>query len=134
MGDPDSDHPLTINPVVSQSEHDLKSAHSADGQPSTISPWIVPRPHIFGSDELSKLAPGIAGLIPKAEISIHPDLAEKLGVTDGQLLEFSVDGETKRLPVRLDGYLPVDVAVVPTNFDETAGIFAPTKLTLERAK
>ena len=80
------------------------------------------------------LAPGIKQLIPKAEISIHPDLAERLGVTDGQLLEFNVNGDTKRLPIRLDVSIPVDIAVVPSNFDETVGIFAPIKLAFKRAK
>ena len=43
--------------------------------PSKDQIWFVPTPRIFGSEELSRLAPGIASLIPEVVVSIHPDLA-----------------------------------------------------------
>jgi NADH-quinone oxidoreductase subunit G len=96
--------------------------------------WLVPRPYIFGSEELSALAEGIRGLIPPASVSINPELAGRLGLTDGQDAEIEVNGATLRLPVRLDDRMPADVVCVPANFDETLGITAPTVARIARTE
>ena len=96
--------------------------------------WLIPRPRIFGSEELSQLSPPIMELKPPVEITINPELAKKLGLTEGHSLEFEVDGQTMRLPARLDDSIAIDVASVPANFSETRGIYAPVKLKIARAK
>ena len=90
--------------------------------------WIVPRPRIFGSEELSELSPGIGQLTPPAEITISPELAEKLGVSEGDTLETEIAGQLRRLTVRLDESAPADVASVPANFPATLGILSPTRV------
>ena len=96
--------------------------------------WVVPRARIFGSDELSRFSQSIDELMPQAQITLHPELAQRLGLIEGQLLEFDVDGKIMRLPVKLEISVANDVASVPANFSETKGIFAPIKLNIVRAK
>ena len=50
--------------------------------------WLlVPRQHIFGSDELSAQSPAIAELIDPARIEISPADAQRLNVNDGDGLQ-----------------------------------------------
>lgn len=99
--------------------------------PSLMTSWLVPRPYIFGSDEFSRFSPGIVEMTPKADMRMHPNMAANMGVVDGQMLGFVVDGITRRLPVRLDVSSAEDAANVPMNFDETIGITAPAELIIE---
>jgi NADH-quinone oxidoreductase subunit G len=72
--------------------------------------WLlVPIYHIFGSEELSVLAPGIAELMPKPYLGLNSRDAEQLRVTEGQ--EILVGNA--RLPVKLMPSLPGGVAGVP---------------------
>ncbi len=44
---------------------------------------IVPRQHIFGSDELSRISPPVAERVPPFYISLNPQDAAKLGIKTG---------------------------------------------------
>lgn len=83
---------------------------------------IVPRAYIFGSEELSRLAPGIAELTPKAELIIHPDLAASLGLGDHDEVRFEINGETYNLTAKLDESVAPDTVCVPAGYPETKGI------------
>lgn len=99
--------------------------------PHSETSWLIPRPYIFGSDELSRFSPGIVEMTPKAEMKMHLNMAVKLGIIDGQMVGFIVDGVTRRLPVRLDESSAEDTANIPMNFNETLGITAPVELIIE---
>ena len=59
--------------------------------------WLlVPMHHIFGSDELSLAAPGIAELAAKPHVAVNAD-----DFADGMEVEVSCAGGTFRLPVRI---------------------------------
>lgn len=96
--------------------------------------WIIPHPRIFGSDELSRLAEGIAELIQKVEIVIHPDLASRLKIVEGRDIELEIGGVLQNLTPRFDERIAPDVISVPTNFDETMGILGPTVIKISGAK
>lgn len=91
---------------------------------------IIPRPRIFGSEELSGLAPGIAQLTPAADIAMHPETAKKLGLAEGDMVEFA----GRRLPLRLDESITQGVAVIPKDFEETRGITGLFTADLRRAE
>ena len=55
--------------------------------------WLVPRAAIFGSEELSRLAPGIASVIPPAVARLNPEEAGRLGVAEGDLVRVWAEGE-----------------------------------------
>jgi NADH-quinone oxidoreductase subunit G len=69
--------------------------------------------HIFGSEELSSHAPGIAERSPKAYIMLHASDANKLHLSENQLLAFEVDGQPYRLPVKINPKMPEGVAGLP---------------------
>lgn len=67
---------------------------------------VVPLHRIFGSEELSRLAPAIAGRSPAPCLALHPEDARELDVREGD----TVQAEDQRWPVRFDPSLPRGVA------------------------
>lgn len=113
------------------------SAAAAGQETGTTEPaqeciWLVPRPCIFGSEELSVYSPGVAELTPPAVVSVHPAVAGRFGLEEDGLAALRIEGCRFVLPVRLDWSLPEDVACVPANLNETMGIVGPVRCSLER--
>jgi NADH-quinone oxidoreductase subunit G len=92
--------------------------------------WLlVPMRHIFGSDELSLSAPGIAALAAKPHVAVNAgDLEE------GSEVEVSCAGETFRLPVRIRTDFPRGVAGLFAGLSPTAGISLPAWGKIARTK
>jgi NADH-quinone oxidoreductase subunit G len=82
---------------------------------------IVPLFHIFGSEELSMLAPGLAELAPRAYLALNPDDAQRLGLAEGVAATLSLDGQEYRLPVKLHASLPAGVAGLPVGLEDLPG-------------
>jgi NADH-quinone oxidoreductase subunit G len=95
--------------------------------------WVAPRAAIFGSEELSRRAEGIAELTPPAAVALHPEEAAGRGIGDGDLVQFDVDGERYVLAARLDTGVARGVAVVPAGYPETAGLTATTRAKVGKA-
>jgi len=74
---------------------------------------IVPACHIFGSEELSLLTPGVAQLAPGPYVALSPADAEALGVAEGQALSLTLGEVSRTLPVRVRPALPPGVAALP---------------------
>jgi NADH-quinone oxidoreductase subunit G len=53
---------------------------------------VVHRYHVFGSEELSSLAPGIASRAAPASVSLSRAECEKRGLRDGGMVRLSVEG------------------------------------------
>jgi NADH-quinone oxidoreductase subunit G len=69
---------------------------------STEAEWIaVPLHHLFGSEELSALAPAVAERAPAPHATLHPDDAKELGLAEGDQLEIGIGDLRWQLPVRL---------------------------------
>lgn len=91
---------------------------------------IVPLHHIFGTEEMSALAPGIADLATKPYLALHPDDAAELGLTAGDDLQVRLGagaGERMdyRLPVQLRAELEYGVAGLPVGLPGLAGVALP---------
>lgn len=84
---------------------------------------LVPLHHIFGSEELSALAPGIAELAPRPYLALHPADAAALGAAEGDELTLAdADGAGgERLAVRYVPSLPRGVAGIPAGLPGLAG-------------
>ena len=92
--------------------------------------WLlVPMYHIFGSDELSLSAPGIAELAPKPYVAL--DTAD---ITEGTEVQVSCAGGTFRLPVRIRLDLPPGVAGLSAGIPPLAGIRLPAWGKIARPK
>ena len=95
------------------------------GMPSAFEPrdgeWLlVPMHFIFGSDELSLSAPGIA------ELATTPHVAVNAGdLTEGEDVEVRSAGATFRLPVRIRPDLPRGVAGLSVGLLPIAGLGLP---------
>jgi NADH-quinone oxidoreductase subunit G len=74
---------------------------------------VVPLHHIFGSEELSVLTPGIAELAPQPYLALNPEDAKALQLADGAEVDLTLNGATRRLPVVRKPELPEGVAGVP---------------------
>jgi NADH-quinone oxidoreductase subunit G len=71
--------------------------------------FIVPAYHVFGSDELSILSPGIAERAPKPYIAINAYDANVRGIHEGDILEV----RSYRLPAMISASLARGLAAVP---------------------
>jgi NADH-quinone oxidoreductase subunit G len=92
--------------------------------------WLlVPMYHIFGSDELSLSAPGIAELVPKPHVALNTG-----ELTEGVEVEVSCAGGTFRLPVRLRPDLPRGLAALSTGLPPVVGITLPAWGRIARPK
>ncbi len=82
---------------------------------------VVPRYHIFGSEELSVHAPGLAELAPEPYLALNPDDAERLGLAGGTEVDLRLEEEKYHLPIKLDPTLPVGVAGLPIGLEGLPG-------------
>ena len=74
---------------------------------------LVPAHHIFGSEELSALAPGIAGLTPQPYVGVSTADAQCLSLKEGKPAEVSSGNWSRRLPVKIIDSLPAGTASLP---------------------
>ncbi|MGR6036381.1 MAG: NADH-quinone oxidoreductase subunit NuoG [Candidatus Nitrosoglobus sp.] len=76
--------------------------------------WLIlPLYHIFGSEELSALAPAIADRIPAPYLALNPEDAANLGVEPGSGIELTVAEGSYYLPVCYDPSLLPGTAGIP---------------------
>ncbi len=83
---------------------------------------IVPLYHIFGSEELSSLSPGIAQQAPKPYIALNPEDASRINATRGEMAEISTDLETYLLQLMIFPDLPKGVAGLHSAMAASLGI------------
>ncbi len=96
--------------------------------------WLlVPLYHIFGSEELSILSPGIAERVPKPYVALNPADAAKLKVNEREEIAVTVSGIVQQLPVKLLAELPMGIAGVPSGLDGLQGYFFPLWCKLKKA-
>ena len=93
---------------------------------------VVPIHHIFGSEELSVLTPGIAELSPQPYLALNPRDAAVLQAEEGEDAELRVAGVTLRLKVRFSPSLPQGIAGVPVGLPGSPGIDLPAWGTISR--
>jgi NADH-quinone oxidoreductase subunit G len=77
---------------------------------------VVPRQHIFGSEELSAKAPAIMERSELPSLSLNADDAKILGMENGAEIEISFDSGRYRLPIIVTPELPSGVAAMSFGF------------------
>jgi NADH-quinone oxidoreductase subunit G len=87
---------------------------------------IVPFHHIFGSEELSLVAPAVAERAAEPFLALQPKDAADLGIAPGEVAELWLAGAPYRLPVGLDPTLPRGIAGLPASLAGLTGIGLPT--------
>jgi len=100
---------------------------------SSSDEWLlVPLYHIFGSEELSLSAPGVAELAPKPYVALNAEDAKRLGVEAGERIKIKLDGATYSLLVKIKAELPPGIGGLPVGLPGLAGISFPIRSVLER--
>jgi NADH-quinone oxidoreductase subunit G len=73
--------------------------------------WLIaPLYEIFGSEELSGMAPAVSERVPAPYLALNEQDAARLHVADGAVVAVSIDEAIFRLPVKLRPALPQGVA------------------------
>ena len=84
--------------------------------------WLVIRiEHIFGSEELSRHAPGVAKLAFAPYLALNAADAASLGVKDTGEVELELGGERCLLPVKILPNLPAGIAGIPDGLPAAFG-------------
>jgi NADH-quinone oxidoreductase subunit G len=96
--------------------------------------WLcVPLHHIFGSEELSAVAAGIAERSPRPYVALNPDDLARAGVTAGDEVLVTIGGESVRFAVRALASLPDGVAGVPVGLPAAPWLPLPATARIEKA-
>jgi NADH-quinone oxidoreductase subunit G len=108
---------------------DAKPTYSSGAPAETARPngqWLaVPLYHIFGSEELSILSPGVAERSPGPYLALHPDDAARLDLAEGAAAEVRINGSVQRFPVKLAADLARGLAGIPAGLPQTKGLQLP---------
>jgi NADH-quinone oxidoreductase subunit G len=98
------------------------------------SEWLlVPAQHIFGSEELSAHAPGIAELAPEPYLAVNAAGAAKLQIEASSEVEINLGGSAYRLPLKIVPELPDGVAAIPDGLTPARGAQLPAWTAIRRA-
>ncbi len=93
---------------------------------------LVPRHHVFGSEELSMLSPGVAERSPKAYIALSAAEAERRGLGEGQTVRVTTEGGVGLdLSVVIRPF-PAGVAAAPYGLPGLSGLQLPARVRIER--
>jgi NADH-quinone oxidoreductase subunit G len=114
------------------SSHTISHVDEIHEGPGDRCVWLLPRQRIFGSEELSQLSPAVGQLIQRAAASISPELAEGLEVSEGEAIEFNIDGHDYDMPCMVDDSLPEDVVSVPMSIGNAKGILRPHRVSIRK--
>jgi NADH-quinone oxidoreductase subunit G len=102
--------------------------------PRTDAWLLVPLPQVFGSDELSNLAPAVETRIPPPFVALPADEAAALGFCEDDEALVTVAGREYALRVRTGHGLPRGVAGLPTGLPALTGLHLPAWGTLRRTR
>jgi NADH-quinone oxidoreductase subunit G len=86
---------------------------------------VVPAFHIFGSEELSVLSPGIAERVPRPYLGLGPQDAGTLGLKEGEEATLMIGVTVLTLPVQVHPTLPPGVASLPVGLPGVECIVLP---------
>ena len=90
--------------------------------------WLLtPCFHIFGSEELSRLAPGISELAPRAFIALNTTDGARIGVKPGELMRVSIGNSVYELELLMRPDVPRGVALLPAGIPPIDGISLPAR-------
>jgi NADH-quinone oxidoreductase subunit G len=85
---------------------------------------VVALHHVFGSEELSALAPAIASLAPEPYAALNAEEAARIGAKDGDPLEIVAGTETRVLPLHIVPELPSGALGLPAGLPGAMDLIA----------
>ena len=95
---------------------------------------LAPVYHVFGSEELSALTPGIRDRSPEACVALSEKDMSRLGLKEGEAVTITKEGRSYRLRTRLSPGLAPGVAGVLSGVAGSPVLGLPTWARVERAR
>ncbi len=95
---------------------------------------VIPVHHIFGSEELSALAPAVAERAPELYVALNPDDAAALGIGAGEAVEVALAGGVRSVTARVLPALARGIAGVPAGMGAWKGAALPAPGTVRKAR
>jgi len=90
--------------------------------------WLfIPVYHIFGSEELSVLAPAVAEMTPGPCLTMNEKDAERLGIGNGSSVCVILNGRKVTLSVKTSSSFPGGSAGLPSGLPSLKGVFPPLR-------
>ncbi len=86
---------------------------------------VIPQYHIFGSEPLSMLSPGIAQLAPEPYVAVSAADAEKLGVESGDDVTVMIGDQPLVVCARIDGSIQDGIARLPMGLKNVPTVKLP---------
>lgn len=82
----------------------------------------IPIHHIFGSEELSLISPGVSELAPRPYVAVHPEDAVRLGIQAEETINVSLANTAPlQLEVRFEPSMPRGVIGLPVGLPALSG-------------
>jgi NADH-quinone oxidoreductase subunit G len=107
--------------------------HSPEAFQARDGAWLlVPLYHIFGTEELSVLAPAVAERMPAPYVALSRADAAALQVEPGDILACTLGSMTQRLPAHVEPGLPRGIAGLPVGLPAFQGMSLPAWCTLTK--
>ncbi|MBI5249186.1 MAG: NADH-quinone oxidoreductase subunit NuoG [Desulfomonile tiedjei] len=107
-------------------EHTVFFSHIPEALQHRPDEWyFVTLYHIFGSEELSVMSPGIGERAPAPYVGLRTDDAAALGFHEGDLVKVIIDTETQQLEVKIVPGLPMGVAGLPVGLPGISWVQLP---------
>ncbi len=94
---------------------------------------VVPSYHIFGSEELSSLSPGIAELMPRPYLGISTALMKDLKLAEGDVITLDIDQAQASVAIKPMPGLRPDVAALPAGLSGMEHLALPAFGTVVKA-
>jgi NADH-quinone oxidoreductase subunit G len=90
--------------------------------------WLcLPLHEIFGSEELSALAPAVAVLTPRPYVALNDDDLRRIGVAEGEEVAVVAAGSAHRLHARRLPSLPTGVAGIGAGLPSASWMALPAR-------
>jgi len=96
-------------------------------QPNSDEWLLLPHFHIFGSEELSRQAPAISELVPRAYVGLNATDAALLGVKSGELIKVTIGDSVHELEASLRTDVPRGVALLPAGIPPVDNLSLPAR-------
>ncbi|MDD2876001.1 MAG: NADH-quinone oxidoreductase subunit NuoG [Acidiphilium sp.] len=128
------------DPGVRLLEPDGTHAHPTEATPPaaferSFGRWLViPRDRLFGSEELSAMAPAIAERIEPPSLSLNPEDARSLNLRSGDAIQAGFGAKLVQLTLTVAPELPSGVATMSAGLPKQDWLALPGWATLSRAE
>lgn len=93
---------------------------------------VIPFYHIFGSEEMSMYAPGVAGRAPGKYLGLNPEDGASMGIRAGEEVELILQGSSYRLTIRFIPSLAKGTAGMPSGIPGLEGPALPAMGSLRK--